>query len=97
MIREPGTRGGEVGKLPAQLPFLRLLLWEATQELEDLGRIREDKGHVCTQPQVWAGKRWPPVLGETPELVQLQYFAFSDPKLPARCQELPRCVGVGGW
>lgn len=59
MIREPGTLGGEAGKLPAHLPFLRLLLWEATQELEGLGRIREDKDNVCRQPQVWAGNHWP--------------------------------------
>lgn len=52
MIRESGTLGGEAGKLLVQLPFLRLLLWEATQELEGLGQIGEDKGYVCTQPQV---------------------------------------------
>lgn len=50
--RESGTLGGEAGKLPVQLPFLRLLLWEAAQELEGLGQIWEDKGYVCTQPQV---------------------------------------------
>lgn len=49
MIREPGTLGGEAGQLPVHLSFLRLWLWEATQELEGLGRIREDKDYVCRQ------------------------------------------------
>lgn len=42
--RESSTLRGEAGKLPIQLLFLRLLLWEAAQELEDLwarfGKIR---------------------------------------------------------
>lgn len=52
MIRESGTLEGEAGNPPARLPFLRLLLWEATGELQGLGPIQKDKGYVCTQPQV---------------------------------------------
>lgn len=98
MIREPGTLGGKAGKLPAHLPFLRLLLWEATQEPEGLGWIREDKDHVCRQPQVWAGNPWPADSGRPQNWCSCsKRKAFSEPQFPARCQGLPRCVGVGGW
>lgn len=68
MIRESGTLGGEAGKLPVQLPFLRLLLWEATQDWRAwarFGKIRvmSARSHRSRQGIIGLWTRGDPRIG----------------------------------